>query len=217
MKRIGVLMVLLFAMTSQAQPVPEEPAMPQSTNAPPANTTEDQDAKQIAQYTVARRYMTGEDGVEKNPVLGKLLLERAALGGNVYAQAELTNLEIEAQEARRATNTQKIVIYYWNLANRGNDVGEYEMGRRYLTGIDGVTKNPTLGRTLLEKSAMAGNTRARATLAYLNAHATQTRTNQPRQVNEPAGAQTKTDQLEQQIKILQEQVRILEKKLNTPQ
>jgi hypothetical protein len=90
--------------------------------------------------------------------------------GKVWTPVKTANAsspqQKEAASAASAVATKKkselaarTLKWHQELAAKGDALGQYEMGKRYLRG-DGVEKDPAQAKALFEKSAAQGNTLA---------------------------------------------------------
>jgi TPR repeat protein len=110
-------------------------------------------------------------GLPNTPENRKLLSNQ--LGEQSPTSPEAAPKQQTDQKAEAGARTLK---YHQQLAEKGDDYGQLQMGERYLKG-DGVLKDLAKARLYLSLSAGQGNSTAAKALADLSASQTTSQTN----------------------------------------
>ncbi|MBS4095954.1 MAG: sel1 repeat family protein [Sulfuricella sp.] len=153
---VGVLLsAALFSITALHAATPEEAAM--IANAAERGSTS-------SQVLLAVLYANGDGGKEKNDKLAAYWFERAAEGGNPYAQQKLGDL----YEAGRGVPLNLKVAADWRekAARRGNVDAQAKLGKMYLEGR-GVDKDYRQAESWLNRAAVEGSGEAQFLLGKM--------------------------------------------------
>ncbi len=141
------------------------------------------DAK--AQYTLANRYLNGEDGYPNDANQAVEWFNRSALNGEVNSMMALAKLYEDGDKISK--NLKSAFRYYFMAAKEGNAQAQYKIGEYYLNGI-AVEKDLEKALLYLSRSAEQGYQQAKDLVGGVQ------KSNHSDSSNVKAAAPTKTSQ-----------------------
>ncbi len=112
-------------------------------------------------FNLALSYDHGSLGLRKNRRRAVQLYRQAALKGHLQSQTNLAAILLEGNGKKDSAEGAR---WMRKAAQRGDDLAQYNLGRSYAYGEDGLQKNAALAKKWLSKAQKQGHLKARRLL-----------------------------------------------------